>query len=73
MRLGEKKVLNFFIEFVDDVTPLLSFPKSDLEWVLRHCNRRNFTGAFDQYIRGVIEPLVAKYHSTTILHENKCI
>eukprot|EP00474_Spongospora_subterranea_P009110 CRZ09568.1 hypothetical protein [Spongospora subterranea] len=58
MRLGEKRVLSYFITFVDDMIPLLSFSQSDIEWVLRSCIKRNFCGAFDVYVKSVVEPLI---------------
>ncbi|CEO98985.1 SET domain-containing protein [Plasmodiophora brassicae] len=60
MRRGEKRVLHFFIEFVDDMVPLLSLPKSDMRWIFKSCQRREYAGTFDLYITSVVEPLVEK-------------
>jgi hypothetical protein len=59
MRKGEKQVLDFVVEFVDEMLPLFSLSKSDLKWIFKNCMCRR-VGRFDQYILRTIRPLLSE-------------
>lgn len=58
MRLGEKRVLNSFVELADKCIPFLKLAWKDLKKIAAKCNQG--TTSFDFYVTSVVTPLVKK-------------